>query len=260
LENVPLARFLLEKGAKVQYFGRHGGKFSPMHAARSAEMVQLLLGHNADPAIEDGIERRPLHWYAIRDEIAAMRAIVQHGAEVNPDGPMTTPLHEAAQRDLDTVKLLMEHGEDVEVRDFQQHTPLHLAATTGKTDVVKFLIERWPEGMRERDDCWNTLSHWAVATGHTQVVGLLVEGWPEATMEKNKFGDTPLHLAAAPLMIAGTEMVSLLVKCWPEGKEGLDKDGKTPLQLWFEEDSRRTGKLRFSDEEKEEIIALLGGP
>jgi ankyrin repeat protein len=142
LDNVPLARLLLQKGAKVQYFGRHGGKFSPMHAAQSAEMVQLLLGHNADPEIEDGIERRPLHWYATRDDIAAMRAIVQHGAEVNPDGPMMTPLHEVAQRDLDTVKLLVEHGEDVEVRDFQQHTSLHLAATTGKTDVVKFLIER----------------------------------------------------------------------------------------------------------------------
>jgi hypothetical protein len=37
LDNVPLARLLLEKGAKVHYFDRYGNKkFSPMHAARSA--------------------------------------------------------------------------------------------------------------------------------------------------------------------------------------------------------------------------------
>jgi hypothetical protein len=45
LDNVPLARLLLEKGAKVQYACR----FSPLHAARSAEMVQLLLDFNANP-------------------------------------------------------------------------------------------------------------------------------------------------------------------------------------------------------------------
>jgi hypothetical protein len=108
--NVPLARLLLEKGAKVQYPARGG--FSPMHAARSAEMVQLLLNHNANPELEDGIERRPLHWYATRGDIAAMRTILQHGAVANPpSGSWTVPLHEAAKRDLDTVGLLVEQCE-----------------------------------------------------------------------------------------------------------------------------------------------------
>jgi ankyrin repeat protein len=107
-------RVSLEKGAEVDYFDRYGnGKFSPMHAARSAEMVQLLLGHDADPDFDDDIERRPLHWYAIRDSITAMRAILQHGAEMNPDGPHGNPLHEAAPRNLDTEEFLVEHEADV---------------------------------------------------------------------------------------------------------------------------------------------------
>jgi ankyrin repeat protein len=56
LDNVPLARLLLEKGAKVQY-----ERYDALHAARSAEMVQLLLGHHADPEQEDYYGRRPLH-------------------------------------------------------------------------------------------------------------------------------------------------------------------------------------------------------
>jgi hypothetical protein len=141
-------------------------------------MVQLLLDHNADPEVDDDRGLMPLHE---RDDIAAMRAILQHGVEV-PWGV----LHEAAQRNLVAVQLLLEHGVDVEQRYSFLNTPLHLAANAGKTDVVKFLVERWPEGKKARKWDW-----------------------------------------------------------------------KTPL-LVFEEGSRR--KLQLSEEEKNEIRALLGGP
>jgi hypothetical protein len=129
LDNIPLASLMLEKGAEVHYFDRYGnGKISPMHAARSAEMVQLLLDHDADPDFDDDFERRPLHWYAIRDNITAMQAILQHSAEMNPDGPHGNPLHEAAVRNLDTVEFLVEHGADVRQTDLGGNTPLHFAA------------------------------------------------------------------------------------------------------------------------------------
>jgi ankyrin repeat protein len=188
LDNVPLARLLLEKGAKVQ----HVGKFSPMHAVRSAEMVQLLLDHNTDPNFDHHLGDRPLHWHARWGNIAAMRALLQYGAEVNAIGYLGTPLHGAAQHNLAAVELLVEHGADVKRCRYPCNTALHLAADAGKTDVVKFLVERWPEGIRG----------------------------------KNRFGDTPLHLAAEK---AQTEVVRHLVERWPEGKEALNNDGKTPL-------------------------------
>jgi ankyrin repeat protein len=262
IDNVPLARLLLEKGAKVRYFDWDcNSKFSPLHAARSAEMVQLLLDHNADPHFRDETERQPLHWYAMRDNIAAMRAILQHGAEVNPIGSPEMPLHEAAQRNLDSVELLVEHGADVEARDFKENTPLHLAAWKGKTDVVKFLLGQWPEGMRERDYFLNTPLHLAAFRGSIETVAVLVEGWPEAIREKNQAGDTPLCLAARSFWLTSrAEVVKLLVEHWPEGKEALNHEGETPLSR-FEEDWKYSG-LRYllSDEKKEEIIALLGGP
>jgi hypothetical protein len=151
--NIPLARLLLEKGAKVQYVVEgSNSRYSPIHAARSAEMVDLLLDHNADPEWGDDIDRRPLHLYARRDDIRAMGAILQHGAEVNAQDHFgLRPLHEAARRSLTAVELLVRNGADVTQRDQYENTPLILAAKAGKIDVVNFLVETWPAGMREGD-------------------------------------------------------------------------------------------------------------
>jgi hypothetical protein len=215
LDDVPLARLLIEKGAaKVQY----RGEFSPMHAARSAEMVQLLLDHNADPEFHDNFGLTPLYWYAIREDVSTMRAVLQHGVDMAQKGLWWRPLHTAALRNLDIVKLFVEHGAVMKLSDFQGNTPLHLAAEAGKTDVVKFLVERWPEGIR-------------------------------AT---NRYCETPLHLAAE---VGNTDVVRFLVECWPEGKKALNIYGKTPLSK-VEKGSWRRRK-RLSDEEKKEMIALL---
>jgi ankyrin repeat protein len=293
-DNFPMARLLLERGAKVNYADKYGSKFSPLHAARSAEMVQLLLDHNADPDWDDDLACRPLHWYAKRNNMAAMRAILRHGAEVNPDTAYEKPLHEAARRSLAAVKLLVEHGADVEERDLAFNTPLHLAAQEGKTAVARFLVElwpegtratnerqqtplhlaaqadlrdaglmrvlveQWPEGMREGERWLNTPLHLAAYQGQgTEVVRLLVEGWPEAVRKKNALGNTPLHLAAG-VRSRNTDVIRFLAELWPEAKGVLNEDGETPL-LRFEKYAK-PNLPGVSDEEKDEIIALLGGP
>jgi ankyrin repeat protein len=241
LDNVPMARLLLEHGAEVEYFDEDDeSKFSPIHAARSAEMVQLLLDHDADPDLEDDFERRPLHWYAIRDNITAIRAILQHGAEINPDGPHGNPLSEAAPRNLHTVELLVEHGADVQQREAGANTPLHFAASAGKTDVVKFLVERWPEGMRATNEHGETPLHLAAEAEKTDMVKFLAEQWPEAMREKDLGLDTILHRAAGygwrSEMVGSyvegwpdVEVLRLLVEGWPEAIREKNQYGQTPL-------------------------------
>jgi hypothetical protein len=133
LNNVPLACLLLENDAKVRY---NKSYHSALHAAHSAEMVQLE--HRAYPGWQ-GRHRRPLHWYFMRDNIAAMHVVLQCGVDVDPLDPQRrTPLH--AARSTDAVMLLFNFGADVKKQDFAGNTPLHLAAQMGSTDVVGTLL------------------------------------------------------------------------------------------------------------------------
>lgn len=53
-----------------------------------------------------------------------------------------TVLHQACQtRDTQLVELLVEHGADINCRDAEGFTPLHIAAILGKMQVVKKLVE-----------------------------------------------------------------------------------------------------------------------
>jgi ankyrin repeat protein len=123
----------------------------------------------------------PLHCYAKRGNIEAMRAILQNGVEVDPiaGGFSSTPLHFAVPHGIDAVKLLVEYGADVKKRNGFSLTPLHFAARAGMTDVVGMLLEHWPEGTRAKDSCKNTPLHLAARAGMADVVGMLLEHWPE---------------------------------------------------------------------------------
>jgi ankyrin repeat protein len=238
LDNVPMARLLLEYDADVvQYDEDDRPGYSAIHAARSAEMVQLLLDHHADPEQKDAHKFRPLHFYAKRGNIEAMRAILRKGAKVDPTSSWQesslTPLHYAAQCDIDAVKLLLEHGANLKKKSYERETPGHLAAQAGKTDVVRLLLERWPEGIRDKASGLRTPLHCAAEEGKTDTVRLLLESWPAGMREKNDLGFTPLHSAA---FHGNTDSVRLLAESWPEGmRERDDEWGGTPLHLAAEQ-------------------------
>ena len=54
-----------------------------------------------------------------------------------------TSLHLAAQEGkLETVKLLIQHGAEIEARSNDRRTPMHLACLKGHADVVQYLIQQ----------------------------------------------------------------------------------------------------------------------
>jgi ankyrin repeat protein len=225
LDNVPMARLLLEKGARVQYPHR----YSPMHAALSAEMVQLFLDFGADPDL--WVSGTPLHHYINRDNLGAMRAVLQRGAEVNPvvGRALLTPLHWAAHSgSVEAVKILLKFGGDVKKKDQAWYTPLHFAAGQGNTEVARLLLERCPEGIREKTVELKTPLHLAAKAGKTEVARLLMERWPVGVRKEDKALDTPLHLAATEGKI---EVARLLVESWPEGMKARNECLDTPLHM-----------------------------
>jgi ankyrin len=225
LDNVPIAHLLLEHGANLSRYNHNPydrPRSSAIHTARSAEMVQLLVDHHADPDQPVSCYGwRPLHYYIERGHIEALRALLRNGVEVNASECSSfTPLLFAAERNVDAVKLLLEYGADVK-KKVAGKTLLHWAAKAGKIDVLRLLLDCWPDGISEKNRMLeNTPLHLAAERGHTEMVGLLVERWPEGVREKNKWGYTPLHLAAER---GHTDAVRLLVERWPEGMRAKTK-------------------------------------
>lgn len=78
-------------------------------------------------------------------EVGAVAARLDAGADVNAKLPIlgTHPLIAAAARGhLDTVRLLLERGADVNAADLTGWTPLHAAAYSGNPEIIKLLLER----------------------------------------------------------------------------------------------------------------------
>lgn len=85
----------------------------------------------------------PLHHAASNGNIKAVRVLLEHGAEVDARNfGGFTPLHwAAAEGHLDCVQLLLEHGADIEAVTKDGWPPLHMAARWDRVELVKFLLE-----------------------------------------------------------------------------------------------------------------------
>jgi ankyrin repeat protein len=72
------------------------------------------------------------------------------------------------------VRLLLEHGADINVQDEDGWTPLHWASMNGALEVVRLLLEHGSEVEAKHNGGKTTLQV-AVDRGHAEVVELLRE-------------------------------------------------------------------------------------
>ncbi|XP_006635308.1 cyclin-dependent kinase 4 inhibitor C [Lepisosteus oculatus] len=103
---------LLQTGANVNERNEFGRTALQVMKLGNPSIAQVLLRANADPNVRD------------------------------PLGGLTVTHDTARDGYEDTLRVLVEHGADVNIQDTEGNLPLHLAAREGNLDVVKFLIER----------------------------------------------------------------------------------------------------------------------
>lgn len=106
-----------------------------------------------------------------------------------------TPLHFAcAAGHTDAVRLLLDRGGVVNVKDVNGWTPLHVAAAAGFSECVKNLLANG--AVNTRSNVGDTALHFAAAAGSAECVRELIMGGTVADVDaRNVFGQTPKDVA-----------------------------------------------------------------
>lgn len=81
--------------------------------------------------------------YAAEKDVECLGILLEHGADVNsPDLNMDTPLHWATFKNhLGTVMLLLQCGANPDAADYNNDTPLSWAAHKGHLGVIRLLLD-----------------------------------------------------------------------------------------------------------------------
>lgn len=148
-------------------------------------------------------------------------------AELREQTPaQTVSLHDAVRNNnLSEVMRLVREGNDTNVKDENENTPLHLAAQKGHKAIAEFIIANGAKVDAKGEGEYTPLC-WAARRGHKTVAELLIN--KGATVNANDiFGVTPLHWAAYNEL---SDLVELFI-AKGANVNAKDKNGNTPLHL-----------------------------
>ena len=122
--------------------------------------------------------------------VGIVRLFLQRGIDVNvKDNDHGTPLHSAAFSGmLEIARVLLDHGADVNAENKQGKTPLHQVAH-GKYDsqehgvgVARLLVERGAD-VHAQDKDHDTALHLATSSGRLGIAKLLIDHGVNTTVE-----------------------------------------------------------------------------
>src|SRR5688572_19085009 len=121
----------------------------PLHlAARNGNVhdCELLLAQGADMNEDSGLERTPLHVATRHGNLEVVRLLLTKGASVQAtrfgqwDEFAGTPLHDvAATCHTKIAQLLLDHGAEINCKEYRGRTPLHRAVSVRNSTMVEFL-------------------------------------------------------------------------------------------------------------------------
>ena len=270
-----------------------GGTALHLAALRGhVQASQLLISNKANVHEKDKSGQTPLHAAALNGRNTVVKVLLENSSCVSEvDNDMNTPLHLALAHsgDLDTVKLLLQHSEDVKslvnTVNKNQHTPLHLAAGRGNNSVTKVLLENF-SCVSEVDNDKNTPFHLALVNPrsvnsdipklmlqsasdedkktllHLELVGecdidvikLIIGHLDDVKNVVNENQQTPLHLAAKK----GNNSVTKLFLEKSICVSTVDEDKNTPLHLALTH-SGDLDTVRLLLQHSEDIKSLVNG-
>jgi ankyrin repeat protein len=180
------------------------GRSEMMKWCRMALIFFLILPAVTAPSFA-GINEK-LAFAANQGDLTQVQSLLSQGADVNAKGAMGwTPLY-MAMGHADVVKLLLEHGADANVKDFNGTPNIVSAATLGHADVVQLLLAHGAE-INAQDKMGLTALMMATM-GHADVVQILLEHGADVNVKDTGSGSTALISAAST---GHTDIVKVLL-------------------------------------------------
>lgn len=203
--HVAVAEILLNHGAKLNETNNSG--YTALYTAALAnrlEIVKFLLRHKADMERPDraGEGGAALHIACNQGHIEVARALLVAGA--NPNAPANraggsaTPIFNVVRSGkLPLVKLLLEHGADVNFANANGVTPLEYATcnvTTDRKEIIQNLLDHGADPRQMGKYSFSALGC-AAAAGNNELVRLLRHKGAEPNARISDHSHTPLMLA-----------------------------------------------------------------
>ena len=253
-EFIDVVTFLLEHKANVN--SRDGSGRTPLltvleHWDKNNILhpVQLLLQHGAEVNRRHADLKSPLLLALVSNWFKPSRILLDLGADVNAANngkTLTNLLSECHMYDyhnlLNGVKLLLEHDTDLNRRNKNRQTPLHLALERDWFKIARILLENGADANVE-DDNRKTPLH-LLSEGPTHDEGealnlfypLLEHG--AVVNGRDKHNQTPLHLALGRDWF---KLAQILIEHGADANVE-DDNRKTPLHLLSESQTHNEGK------------------
>jgi len=167
-------------------------------------------------------------------------------------GSLGTPLHGAVcSKQIDVLRLLLEHCEDVDIRDSKGRTPLHLAANLRSLETTGMLVERGAD-INARDKNGRTPLHEILVSLLSYIspdmdfypVQFLLQRGADVDAGDNAHS-TPLHIASHE---GSPEILQILLD-HGANVHARDNQGRTPLC--------RSMKKRFPMQDEDFDVARI---
>jgi ankyrin repeat protein len=139
------------------------------------------------------------------------------------------------ETDQDVVRLLLEQWPESVHERAESSLPLHLAllSASPSAEVVRIVRDAHPEALQEKDHDGSTVVHRAVRNGSMphEVLRLLVEARPELLLEADDAGDLPIHVALREGLPTVESTVELLADRCPPSMRVANAHGHRPMHV-----------------------------
>ena len=201
-------KFLITKGANVNFRSRKNRGFPPIHDAIESEDVEAL-----KILLQNGAKFvRPQNVYLGDHSLEIYQTLIDFGAEFRFNG--TQMNHAIKAQNEERIRFFLENGIDVNNEClFSRKAPIHMAIERRDLKTIKLLIDRGAKTnvLFKFGDSnvanVNVLSY-ACAFGNLEIIKFLLENGEDMNAFSRKSCYTPIHCA---IMSKKTEIVKYLI-------------------------------------------------